>query len=166
MDYLLSLGIFFVIVLIVTNHQEIKESFSAFELVNTYTSSLPLAREYTNVKDAQNGVVVGSENFYAINSTSISKHDLRTGNFIKQVDFSKHPRINNLNSGVVVRNNLYVANSQSTEKHRRNTIEVFNKDLVYLYHINVTGNTGVLTWIDYYDGKWWGCFAHLNDMVK
>jgi outer membrane protein assembly factor BamB len=156
MEYLLMLAMFFVFVIIITNRKEIKESFSSFELVNTYT----------NVNDAQKAVAVGSDNFFAINDTSISKHDIRTGELIKQIDLSQHPRIKNLNGGVVVRNNLYVTNSPITDKHRQNTIEVFNKDLVYLYHINVTGNTGNLTWIDYYDGKWWGCFAHLDDMVK
>lgn len=156
MNQLLILGVILVMVVIFTNFPCIRETFTSFQLINTYT----------NVKDARKGVVADTEYFFAINTTSISKYDIRTGIHLKSINFEDHPRIRNLTGGVIVNNRLYVANAPETDKHRQNTIEVFTKDLVYLYNINVTGNTGSLTWIDYYDGKWWGCFAHFNDQVR
>lgn len=164
MDFVIILALLLIVVVLLTNNQEVKESFSTLE--QEFSTRWNSAKEYTNIPDAHKGIAAGRDFFYVINTNSISKHSTKTGELIKRVDFSNHPRIKNMNGAVVVRNNLYVTNSPATVKHRQNTIEVFNRDLVYLYHINVTGNTGALTWIDYHNGKWWGCFAHYDDMVR
>jgi len=151
---LIVLVIFFVIVMLITNHQEIKE---------TFTNTLGLQNTYTNIEDAIHGVAIGKDHFYAINTNSISKHDLHHGNLIKQIKLSDHPRIHHLNDAIMVGKNLFVTNRTENKK---NTIEVFNDDLVYQYHINVLGNSGVLTWIDYFQKTWWGCFAHIEDKIQ
>ena len=146
---LILLALFFITFIIITHKTEIKEQFSSFGLTNTYT----------NIEDAVQGIAIDKNNFFPINVKSISKHDINTGKKIKQLNLSSHPRINKLHDGVSVGNKLFICNQKENKK---NTIEVFNKNLEHQYHINVSGDKGVLTWIDYFQDKWWGCFSHFK----
>lgn len=134
--------------------------FEGFEL------SITPSMIYHNVKDAYEGVAVGKDFFYAINTKSISKHKIDNGEHVKTVVFTNHPRIKHLNSGVVLGNRLYVCNNPDDVLFSYNTIEVFDLNLEFQYYIEVTGNTGSLIAIDYFDNRWWTCFSHYKDHAR
>lgn len=148
MEYLL-LSLIIITILIITNETEIKEYFTTFGIINSYT----------NIDDAVQGIALDDSYFYPININSISKYDILSGNKIKQINLSSHSRIYKLHDGTSVGNKLFICNQT---KNNKNTIEVFNKNLEFEYYINVTGDNGVLTWIEYFQEKWWGCFSHYN----
>jgi len=127
-------------------------------------TELQLVKTLPNI--SAQSIAVGEDVFYAIQPTHITQYSLTTGAVLHEVDLIGHTRIKSLQGGVVVRNRLYVTNhNPETLGSKQNTIEVFDATLKYIYHINVTGNTGKLTWVDYYDDKWWGGFAHDDAMV-
>jgi hypothetical protein len=111
---------------------------------------------YKHISGNHNGVAVDKDHFYAINDTSISKHNIVTGDVITQTSFENHSRIKHLNSGVVHADRIYVCNNPNDF----NTIEVFNTNLEHKYTIDIAGNCGSLKAIDYYKSRWWGCFVH------
>jgi hypothetical protein len=109
------------------------------------------------------GVAVDRDFFYAINNSTITKHRKSDGSMVEIWDGRQEGIIKHLNSGVVIKNKLYCANSNFPETPMASSIEIF--DTRTMQHI---GNhsfgifAGSATWVDYKDGYWWVAFANYN----
>lgn len=109
------------------------------------------------------GVAVDKNFFYAINNVTISKYRKSDGGTVGNWDGSREGIIKHLNSGVVIKNKLYCANSNFPDTPMASSIEIF--DTRTMKHI---GNhsfgifAGSATWIDRQDGYWWVVFANYN----
>lgn len=112
------------------------------------------------VPEAKQAVAVDRHHFYAINNSTITKHNKKNGLLTAKWDGTEDG-ISHLNSGVVIKGKLYCASSNYPESPMAGSIEIF--DAATLRHI---GNhsfgifTGSVTWIDKLDAYWYVGFAH------
>jgi hypothetical protein len=109
--------------------------------------------------EARQGVAVGAQNFYAINSKTIGQYDKQTGRLVNRWDGGDN--IIHLDSGVVVGNRLYCAHSNYPALPMMSSIEIF--DASTLQHVDSHDfgvYRGSLTWLDRHEGFWWAAFAH------
>ncbi len=115
------------------------------------------------LKEVKQGVAVDATHFYVINNSSITKH---TKTDAKQVAVWKDNTgiFKHLNSGIIIGNKLYCANSNYPDKPMASSIEIF--DPATLRHIDTHSFglfPGSATWIDFHQGHWWVAFANYSD---
>ncbi|MBW7884587.1 MAG: hypothetical protein H3C34_18490 [Caldilineaceae bacterium] len=114
--------------------------------------------------DARQGVAVDDGYFYAVDNYHITKHDKETGEALLQWDgVTGDGPIIHLDSGVVVDGKLYAAHSNYPVWPMTSSVEVWDTETMehidtYSFGIQV----GSFTWLDRYDGYWWGAFANYN----
>lgn len=124
--------------------------------------------------EANQGVAVDKNYYYAISNTKITKHKKTTDETVatwqadtknKAFEHFKH-----MNSGTVIDGKLYIAHSRYNIDPNDNTIEIWNVEKDLLQHektIPMPRKHGSLTWIDKHpDGSWWMCFAVYGEGVN
>jgi len=117
--------------------------------------------------EANQGVAVDKNYYYAISNTRITKHNKTTDETVAtwQADTNNKAfeHFKHMNSGTVIGGKLYVAHSRYNIDPNDNTIEIFNVKNELLEHeetIPMPREHGSLTWIDKHsDGSWWICYA-------
>jgi len=117
--------------------------------------------------EANQGVAVDENYYYAISNIKIAKYDKTTDKLIAtwQADTNKKAfeHFKHMNSGTVIDGKLYVTHSRYNSDPNFNTIEIWNVKGKLLNHektISMPRKHGSLTWIDKHpDGSWWMCFA-------
>ena len=114
--------------------------------------------------DANQGVAVDAEHFYAVDNRRITRHDRATGAPELQFVGEDDGPIEHLDSGVVVDGLLYAAHSNYPESPIQSSVEVF--DTATMQHV-ATHSFGIfrgsLTWLDQHeDGTWWAGFANYD----
>ena len=117
------------------------------------------------IKDATHlqGAAVDGTFFYAIANATITKYRKSDGSTAGIWDGTKAGIIRHLNSGVVIENKLYCANSNFPESPMTSSIEIF--DTRTMKHIGSHSFgifAGSATWIDQKDGYWWVVFANYS----
>lgn len=123
-----------------------------------------LARSYDTF-DAHQGVAVDRDYFYVVNNRSITKHDKATGKPLLQFVSEDSGPIIHMDSAAVVGSKLYVATSDYDSAPMTSSIEVF--DTRTMRHVDTFSfgiYRGSLTWLDRYDGAWWGGFANYDEV--
>lgn len=123
-----------------------------------------LARSYDTF-DAHQGVAVDKKYFYVVNNQSITKHDRATGKPLLQFVSSEDGPIIHMDSVTVVGDKLYAATSDYDSSPETSSVEVF--DTRTMRHIGTYSfgiNRGSLTWLDRYNGAWWGGFANYDEV--
>jgi hypothetical protein len=113
--------------------------------------------------DANQGVGVDRDSFYAVNNGTITKHDRATGEPLLQFAGDDDGPITHMDSGVVVNGRLYAAHSNYDESPMESSVEVF--DARTMRHIRTHSfgvERGSLTWLDRHDGAWWAGFANYD----
>lgn len=118
--------------------------------------------------DAYQGVAVDGNYFYAINNSRISLHDKESGKVLQQWagDSMNENPLQHLDSGMVLDGTLYGAHSNYPDWPMTSSIESW--DVTTMKHINTVSfgvQLGSFTWIDNYQGSWWGAFANY-DLVQ
>ena len=115
---------------------------------------------------ANQGVGVDRDHFYAVNNTVIVKHDKRTGAEVGRFEWRGDPEENPLihfDSAAVINGKLYAAHSNYPEWPMTSSVEII--DPATMEHIG-THSFGILwgslTWLDWHDGHFWGTFANYN----
>ncbi|MEM7548984.1 MAG: hypothetical protein AAF363_04885 [Bacteroidota bacterium] len=112
------------------------------------------------VSQSKQAVAVDQNHFYVINNTSITKHSKKDGKETGRWSAAEAD-IQHLNSGIIMDNKLYCANSNYPESPMASSVEIF--DPVELEHIGNRSfgiGNGSLTWVDQKEGFWWAVFAH------
>ncbi|MBB5791858.1 hypothetical protein [Jiangella mangrovi] len=113
--------------------------------------------------DANQGVAVDKRYFYAVDNSTITKHDRITGEPLLQFAGDEDGPIEHLDSGVVVNGRLYASHSNYSEYPMESSIEIF--DTRTMRHIGTHSfgiYRGSLTWLDRHDGAWWATFANYD----
>ncbi len=114
-----------------------------------------------NAAEANQGVAVDEQHFYAITNHAIGKYRKDTGECVASWDGGAGGRLKHLNAGVVLEGRLYCAHSNFPEMPEQSSVEIW--DTATLQHVGehrFEKPPGSLTWVDRRDGAWFACFAH------
>ena len=109
------------------------------------------------------GVAVDRDFFYAISNSTITKQRKSDGAMVQIWDGREEGIIKHLNSGVVIKDKLYCANSNFPDTPMVSSIEIFDtKTMKHIGNHSFGIFAGSATWVDYKDGYWWVAFANYN----
>jgi hypothetical protein len=113
--------------------------------------------------EASQAVAVDDRFFYAIASAAIGKYEKDTGRHVAAWAGDANGSVAHLNSGVVIRGELYCAHSNYPETPMKSSIEVFETDrMTHLRSVPMPAGLGSATWVDYAGGSWWVTFAQYS----
>lgn len=118
-------------------------------------------RRFT-VAEAQQGIAVDAQHFYVVNNDYITKHTKQDG---RQVAYWKDTTglITHLNSGIIIQDRLYCANTNYPASPMLSSVEIFDPHTMeHLGNHSFGLYEGSLTWIDWHDSAWWASFAHYS----
>lgn len=119
--------------------------------------------ESFEIPEANQGIGVDAEHFYAIDNTTIAKYTKDTKELVKMVDYEDIGAIH-FDSAAVADGKIYVAHSNYSTWPMTSSLEVF--DAATLDHLDSYSfgiQLGSFTWLDQApDGSWWGGFANYN----
>ena len=111
--------------------------------------------------EANQGVAVDAQHFYAITNHAIGKYRKDNGERVAGWEGAKDGRIKHLNAGVVLDGKLYCAHSNFPGIPEESSVEIW--DTATMQPVDKHGfenPPGSLTWVDRRDGAWFACFAH------
>lgn len=111
--------------------------------------------------EANQGVAVDAEFFYAITNRAIGKYRKDSGERVAGWEDEKDGHLTHLNAGVVLDGKLFCAHSNFPTIPEQSSIEIW--DAGTLQHLDshpFENPPGSLTWVDRFDGHWFACFAH------
>jgi len=109
------------------------------------------------------GVAVDKDFFYAINNSTITKYKKSDGSIVGIWDGREDGIIKHLNSGVVIKNKLYCANSNFPDMPMASSVEIFDtRSMKHMGNHSFGIFAGSATWVDRKDGYWWVVFANYN----
>jgi hypothetical protein len=124
------------------------------------TRALQVIRRFS-APEATQAVAVDGEFFYAIGSSSIGKYEKEGGRRAAGWEEKSGGRIAHLNSGIVIGNELYCAQSNYPDTPMVSSIEVFDTArMTHLRSVPLPSGLGSATWVVQKDGDWWVTFAH------
>ena len=115
------------------------------------------------VKEANQGVGVDAEHFYAVDNQVIAKYDKKTGKLVKKWQGDKKGPILHLDSAMLMDGRIYAAHSNWPDWPMTSSLEIF--DAATMEHVGSHSfgiQYGSLTWADWHDGHWWMTFANYD----
>lgn len=113
---------------------------------------------------AKQGVAVDAGSIYVISNHAIGKYSKDTHELLIAWECEEGEPLIHLNSGIVIENRLICAHSNYPRVPMTSSIEIF--DTVTLKPIESYSFgifKGSLTWLDYFEGNWYACFAHYSN---
>lgn len=111
--------------------------------------------------EANQGVAVDAEFFYAIDNHALGKYRKDTGERVAGWDGGKVGRIQHLNAGVVLDGRLYCAHSNFPKLPAESSVEIWDTDTMQSVGSHrFVEPPGSLTWALPRGGEWFACFAH------
>lgn len=111
--------------------------------------------------EANQGVAVDSEFFYAIDNHALGKYRKDSGARVAGWDGGKGGRIQHLNAGVVFNGRLYCAHSNFPKLPEQSSVEIWDTTTMQaIGSIGFAQPPGSLTWALPRDDGWLACFAH------
>lgn len=132
------------------------------------THAAPTLEQFAefSVPEANQGVGVDRDHFYAINNFAIGKYDKKSGKRVKRWQGEKNGPILHLDSAMLMDGKLYAAHSNYPRWPMTSSLEIF--DAHTLEHIGSHSfgiRWGSLTWADWHDGHWWMTFANYDRLL-
>ena len=124
--------------------------------------SSELVERFT-IPEANQGVGVDENHFYAVDNRTIAKYDKQTGELVDMWEGAEDGPIIHLDSAVVLDGQLYAAHSNYSGLPMTSSVEVW--DVATMEHVDTYSfgiDWGSFTWLDRHDGFWWGGFANYN----
>ncbi|WP_432506886.1 hypothetical protein [Kineococcus arenarius] len=125
------------------------------------------AEQTVDAFDAHQAVAADERAFYAVDNTSITKHDRASGEPLLQFDGGEGGPLMHLDSAAVVDGRLYAAHSNYPAWPMTSSVEVF--DTATMQHVDTHSfgvDRGSLTWLDRHDGSWWAGFANYDRVME
>jgi outer membrane protein assembly factor BamB len=111
--------------------------------------------------EANQGVAVDAEHFYAIDDRAIGKYEKATGRKVGEWRAPAGSAVKHLNSGVVVGGQLLIAHSNFPAKPDESTLEYFDVETLRPAGRKIFEHPpGSLTWLVPSGDGWLACFAH------
>jgi hypothetical protein len=115
------------------------------------------------VPEANQGVGVDDNHFYAVDNQVIAKYDKRTGKLVKKWTGDKKGPVLHLDSALVMDGKIYAAHSNYPEWPMTSSLEIFDAQTLQPIGSHSFGiQFGSLTWVDWKDGHWWMTFANYD----
>jgi hypothetical protein len=118
------------------------------------------------VPEANQGVGVDAQHFYAVDNETIGQYDKATGKLVKKWQGPKKGPITHLDSAMVMDGKIYAAHSNYPEWPMTSSLEIF--DAATMEHIGTHSfgiQWGSLTWVDWHDNHWWMTFANYDRLL-
>jgi hypothetical protein len=118
------------------------------------------------VPDANQGIGVDRDHFYAVNNRAIGKYDKHTGALVKKWQGPKEGPIEHLDSAMVMDGKIYAAHSKDPKWPMTSSLEIFDAETMQHIGTHSFGiQWGSLTWVDWHDGHWWMTFANYDRLL-
>ena len=116
------------------------------------------------IPEANQGVGVDAEHFYAVDNRTIAKYDKETLELVGKVEFPEGGPIAHFDSAAVVDGRVYLAHSNYPEWPMTSSVEVFDAETLEHVESHSFGiDRGSFTWMDRdAEGRWWGTYANYN----
>lgn len=116
--------------------------------------------------EANQGVGVDRDYFYAVNNRVIGKYDKLSGQLVKKWQGDKDGPIKHLDSAMVMDGRIYAAHSNYPEWPMTSSVEIFDAETMTHTGTHSFGiQWGSLTWIDWHEGHWWMTFANYDRLL-
>ncbi|WP_299598990.1 hypothetical protein [uncultured Microbulbifer sp.] len=118
--------------------------------------------------DARQGIAVDTQYFYAVNNFRISKHRKEDGTPVLQWDgVSEEGPLVHMDSGTVWQGRLYASHSNYPHWPMTSSVEVWDTETMEHVASHSFGiELGSFTWLDRYQGFWWGAFGNYDKVQK
>jgi hypothetical protein len=115
-----------------------------------------------NIPEANQGVGVDAEYFYAVDDRTIAKYT-KAGNLVAKWEGPANGPIIHLDSATVIDGKIYAAHSNYRFFPMTSSIEVWDaRTMKHIGSHSLGIRLGSLTWLDKHDGHWWGTFANYD----
>lgn len=115
-----------------------------------------------NIPEANQGVGVDAEHFYAVDDRTIAKYT-KAGNLVAKWEGPAGGPIIHLDSASVLDGKIYASHSNYRFFPMTSSIEVWDaKTMKHIGSHSLGIRLGSLTWLDKHDGHWWGTFANYD----
>jgi hypothetical protein len=116
------------------------------------------------VANARQGVAVDRKFFYALTNYAISKHDKASGEILASWEgVEEGDPLIHMDSLVELDGQLFASHSNYPFWPMTSSVEIWNADDMTHVGTHSFGiNRGSMTWLDRYDGQWWGAFANYD----
>ncbi len=118
------------------------------------------------IPEANQGVGIDKDHFYAVDDRAIAKYDRKTGKLVKKWEGPKDGPIIHLDSALVMDGRIYCAHSNWPFWPMTSSLEIF--DAATMEHVGSHSfgiRYGSLTWVDWHDGHWWMGFANYDRLI-
>ena len=118
------------------------------------------------IPEANQGVGIDKDHFYAVNDREIAKYDRKTGKLVKKWEGPKEGPVIHLDSALVMDGKIYAAHSNWPFWPMTSSLEIF--DAATMEHVGTHSfgiRYGSLTWVDWHDGHWWMGFANYDRLI-
>ena len=118
------------------------------------------------IPEANQGVGIDKDHFYAVNDREIAKYDRKTGKLVKKWEGPKDGPVIHLDSALVMDGKIYAAHSNWPFWPMTSSLEIF--DAATMEHVGTHSfgiRYGSLTWVDWHDGHWWMGFANYDRLI-
>ena len=115
--------------------------------------------------EADQGVAIDGEHFYAIDNSVIAKYSLTDGRQIKRWEDPAPQQIEHLNSCYAREGLLWCANSNYPAAPMGSSIEIFDAKTMEHHRSHSLGmmEEGSLTWFSHYEDGYLAAFAHYDE---
>jgi hypothetical protein len=121
--------------------------------------------DHFKAKEARQGIAVDEKHIYVIGTQQIGKYDKRTHKLVKHWQGAEDGPIIHLDSGVIFEGKLFCAHSNYPGIPMTSSVEIWDtKTLEHVGSHSFGIQFGSCTWIDRFNGSWWGTFAHYNKL--
>lgn len=116
------------------------------------------------IPEANQGVGVDAEHFYAIDNRTIAKYDKTTQKLVAKYDVPDGGAVKHFDSAAIVDGRIYIAHSNYPEWPMASSLEIFDAETLEPVETHSFGiQLGSFTWVDQDpQGRWWGGFANYN----
>ena len=115
------------------------------------------------VPEANQGVGVDDQYFYAVDNQTIAKYDKKTGKLVKKWQGEKKGPIIHLDSAMLMDGKIYCAHSNYNEWPMTSSVEIWDAETMeHIGNHSFGIHWGSLTWVDFYNGHWWMTFANYD----
>lgn len=125
------------------------------------TSPMATVLRRFKAAEANQGVAVDKDHFYAVANIRIGKYEKATGKKVAEFVGTAADGWIHMDSGVIVGDKLICAHSNFPGTPMVSSIETFDAKTLKHIHSRPFGFArGSATWIDRYDNSWWIAYAH------
>jgi hypothetical protein len=117
-----------------------------------------------DIAEADQGIGVDAEHFYVVDNALITKYDKATGALVATWEEADGGPITHLDSAVIVDGLLYAAHSNYPIWPMTSSVEIWDAETMQHIGTHSFGiDRGILNWVDFYDGSWWGGFGNYDN---